>query len=552
VRDAHRTDVPGVIMFEIDGLAEPVLRRALREGHAPNMAQWLERGTHRIVPWECDLSSQTGASQAGLLLGSNHDMPAFRWYEKESGRTLVSNHGKDAVELERRRSDGGGLLAVDGASRGNLFSGDAPRCSATMSAIRDRRRSSAGEYFAYFADPYGLTRTIALYLWDVLLELRAARRQRRRGEEHVHRGGLYPLMRGAITVIMRDLNVATLLGDIVEGVPVVYSTFVGYDEVAHHSGIEQPDAFAVLKQHDAQLARLERAVEQAPRPYHLVVLSDHGQTQGRPFRQRYQVELGDLVQGALQRGDVFAPAPSDEGLSTVGGALTDARDEDNPGARMLARATRDNVIDGEVVLGPNREAVEAARADGSDHEAVVLASGGLGLIYLTGGSQRMTMAEIDRLHPSLISTLTSHPGIGFVMVRADEDGAMVLGPRGSRRLRDDAISREDPLRHFGQNAADHLRRTDGFPHCPDLLVNCMYDPEANEVAPFEEFMGSHGGIGGWQNRPFALVPASWAEVSGPIVGARAMHEALRGWLTETGLELRPHEGDQSDPLPTAR
>ena len=193
VRDANRTEVPGVILFEIDGLAEPVLRRALREGHVPNLARWLERGTHRIVPWECDLSSQTGASQAGLLLGSNHDMPAFRWYEKESGRTMVSNHGKDATELEQRRSDGGGLLAVDGASRGNLFSGDAPRCSATMSVIRDRRRSSAGEYFAYFADPYGLTRTIALYFWDVLLELRAARRQRRRGEEHVHRGGLYPL-----------------------------------------------------------------------------------------------------------------------------------------------------------------------------------------------------------------------------------------------------------------------------------------------------------------------------------------------------------------------
>jgi uncharacterized membrane protein YvlD (DUF360 family) len=545
VRDANRTEIPGVVLFEIDGLAEPVLRRALREGHAPNMAQWLEQGSHRIVPWECDLSSQTGASQAGLLLGSNHDMPAFRWYEKESGRTMVSNHGKDATELERRRSDGGGLLAVDGASRGNLFSGDAPRCSATMSVLRDRQRSSAREYFAYFADPYGFTRTIALYFWDVLLELRAARRQRRRGEEHVHRGGLYPFMRGAITVIMRDLNVATLLGDIVEGVPVVYATFVGYDEVAHHSGIEQPDAFAVLRQHDAQLARLQRAVEQAPRPYHLVVLSDHGQSQGRPFRQRYQLELADLVQDALRSGDVFSPTASDEGLSTVGSALTDARDEDNPGARMLARATRDNLVDGEVVLGPNREAVEEEKSDASEHEAVVLASGGLGLIYLTEHSHRMTMGEIDRLHPRLISTLIPHPGIGFVMVRADEGGAIVLGPRGSRRLRDDAVSGEDPLRHFGPNAADHLRRTDGFPHCPDLLVNCMYDQEANEVAPFEEFMGSHGGIGGWQSHPFALVPASWREVNGPIVGVRAMHDALRGWLAETGLQLKPHAAEQS-------
>jgi hypothetical protein len=339
---------------------------------------------------------------------------------------------------------------------------------------------------------------------------------------------------------MRDLNVATVLGDIVEGVPIVYSTFVGYDEVAHHSGIEQPDALAVLRQHDAQLARLERAVEQAPRPYHLMVLSDHGQSQGRPFRQRYGLELGDLVRDALRGGDVFAPRGSDEGLSTVGGALTDARDEDHPGARILARATRDSLVDGEVVLGPNRAAVEAEKSDASGHKAVVLASGGLSLIYLTERPHRMTMGEIDRLHPRLISTLIGHSGIGFVMVRADEDGGIVLGPRGSRRLRDDAVSCEDPLRHFGKNAADHLRRTDGFPHCPDLLVNCMYDPETNEVAPFEEFMGSHGGIGGWQSHPFALVPTSWRDVDGPIVGVRAMHDALRGWLAETGLVLKPH------------
>jgi uncharacterized membrane protein YvlD (DUF360 family) len=540
VRPENRTDVPGVILFEIDGLAEPVLRRALRDGYAPTMARWLENGSHRIVPWECDLSSQTGASQAGLLLGSNDDMPAFRWYEKESRRTMVSNHAGDAVEIERRHSDGGGLLAAGGASRGNMFSGDAPHCSATMSVLRDRKRSSAREYFAYFADPYGFTRTITLYLWDVILERRAGRRQCRSGEEHVDRRGLYPWIRGTITVVMRDLNVASLLGDIVEGVPVAYSTFVGYDEVAHHSGIEQPDAFAVLKQHDARLARLERAVEQAPRPYHLVVLSDHGQSQGRPFRQRYGLELGELVHGSLSRGDVYAPSAPDEGLSSVGGALTDARDEDTAGGRMLARATRDRVVDGDVLIGPNRKALEESKGDATGHTAVVLASGGLGLIYLPDSDHRLSIEEIEVLHPRLVRSLADHPGIGFVMARSDGKGALVVGAEGSRRLRDDQVTGRDPLLDFGPNAADHLSRTDGFANCPDLLVNCLYDPEANEVAPFEEFMGSHGGLGGWQSRPFALVPSAWREPETAIVGARAMHNSLRGWLTETGLELRPH------------
>lgn len=545
VAEANRTDIPGVILFEIDGLAEPVLRKALQEGHAPTMARWIADGSHHVVPWECDLSSQTGASQAGLLLGSNYDMPAFRWYEKDSGETMVSNHGKDAIEIEGRRSDGGGLLAANGASRGNMFSGDAPRCSATMSVLRDRERSGAGEYFAYFADPYGLTRTIALYLWDVMLERRAARRQRKSGAEHIDRGGLYPWMRGAITVIMRDLNVAILMGDIVEGVPVAYSTFVGYDEVAHHSGIEEPDAFAVLRQHDAQLARLERAVEQAPRPYHLVVLSDHGQTQGRPFRQRYDLELSELVQGALADGkDVFAPAAADEGLSSVGGAITDARDEDNAGARMLARATQGQLVDGEVVLGPDREALEEAKEEGAAHDAVVLASGGLGLISLPEQKHRMSRDEIEASHPRLLSTLCEHPGIGFVMVREEGDGAIVLGARGERRLGDDSVTGADPLAPFDQSAADHLRRTDSFPHCPDILVNCSFDPETNEVAPFEEFMGSHGGLGGWQTHPFSLVPTAWNPPGAPIVGVRAMHEALRGWMEQTGLELKPHTSDQ--------
>ena len=80
-----RTPVPGIVFLEIDGLSLPVLRRAMRDGSAPVMARWLAEDTHRLTEWETDLSSQTGASQAGILLGSNDDIPAFRWVEKETG-----------------------------------------------------------------------------------------------------------------------------------------------------------------------------------------------------------------------------------------------------------------------------------------------------------------------------------------------------------------------------------------------------------------------------------------------------------------------------------
>ena len=548
LRERNTTDVPGVILFEIDGLAERVLRRALDDGHAPTLARWLADGSHRIVPWECDLSSQTGASQAGLLLGSNFDMPAFRWYEKERGELVVSNHPKDAAEIERRRSDGGGLLAANGASRGNLVSGDAPRCMATMSVVRDRTRSQSNEFFSYFAAPYGFARTIALFLWDVVLERRAARRQRKRGEQHVARGGIYPFARGAITVAMRDLNVATLLADIVEGVPVAYATFVGYDEVAHHSGITEPDAFAVLQLLDAQLERLERATLEAPRPYHLVVLSDHGQTQGRPFRQRYGITLEELVQRAVRDGSVRAPAAVDEAWGNLGATLTEAREDDTLAGRLLHRVTRRHVVDGAVALGPDREALAqkaSAEAETTD-DAMVLASGNLGLVYLPDRDERMTLEQIDAAHPGLVEALAGHPGIGFVMVRSERDGPVAVGGQGRRRLADDdGVEGEDPLAPFGSSAAAHLRRTDGFPHCPDLLINSMYDPEADEIAPFEEFMGSHGGLGGSQSHPFAVVPSGWSPEPASIVGVEAMHEVLRTWLAESGLEVEAHRDTPS-------
>jgi uncharacterized membrane protein YvlD (DUF360 family) len=144
---ATRTDVPGLFFLEIDGLAHDVLVRAIRDGNAPVMGGWLREGSHRLTRWETDWSSQTGACQAGLLHGDNDDMPAFRWWEKDRGAPIVTNHPRDAMELERRHSNGRGLLFSDGASRANILSGDAPHSLLTMSTTTRcaRWRSCSGK-----------------------------------------------------------------------------------------------------------------------------------------------------------------------------------------------------------------------------------------------------------------------------------------------------------------------------------------------------------------------------------------------------------------------
>ena len=112
---ATRTDIPGIIFLEIDGLALPVLRRAMRDGNAPTLASWLADGSHRLVEWEPDLSSQTGASQAGILLGSNQDIPAFRWVDKETGPRDRLLGAAECAEIEKAHTTGHGLLANGGA-----------------------------------------------------------------------------------------------------------------------------------------------------------------------------------------------------------------------------------------------------------------------------------------------------------------------------------------------------------------------------------------------------------------------------------------------------
>jgi uncharacterized membrane protein YvlD (DUF360 family) len=529
---AVHSDVPGVLFMQIDGLSESVLRRGMAEGYLPTLARWVRDGTHGVLGWECDLSSQTGAMQAGILHGSNDDMPAFRWYEKDSRRVLTSNRPADAAEIEARHSDGNGLLVDGGVSRSNVFSGDSDDAMFTFSTVLTSGRHGHTNVTYILADPYMINRILVLSVAEIVREMVARRRAKRRGiEPRGHRGGIYPLLRAATTVGIRDLTVYTLIGDIYRGVPAAYVDFVGYDEVAHHSGIAAPDAMETLFRLDQQLARIEQAIADAPRTYHVVMLADHGQTQGATFLQRYGTSLADVVNDLCRtEADVRAPEFSSEGWGNLSGVLTDAiHDENSRLGRFIASRLKSRTVDGGVVLGPSRDTESGPLAPA---DVVVLASGNLGLVSFPDLPGRVTLETLLVEHPGLVAGLATHPGIGFVLVRSEELGPIVVGPAGVRYLDDDRVDGVDPLLHFGPNAADHLRRTDSFSNAPDLLVNSFYDPHSDEGAAFEELIGFHGGLGGKQAHPFVMYPKVFSVPDEPLVGAAAIHRLFKGWLAD--------------------
>ena len=543
VRIAHRLakenpaeiGQPGLLIVQLDGVGRELLRQAMVAGAVPTLSRWLRSGSHVGYGWHTGLPATTPAGQAVLLYGDRRTIPSFRWYEKASGKLLVANRSADAAELERRMSTGRGLLADGGVSVSNLFSGDAPMQILTMSDARLPPRSTRG-VASFATTSVGFVRTVVVFAGQVVEELYQARRQRRRDvQPRVARGWLFALLRGVTTALLHDLNVAIVAEQMARGAKVIFVDFVDYDEVAHHAGPSRPEAMRTLDGLDRVLRFFEDVAAETNRKYEIVVVSDHGQSQGAPFADVAGFTLQQLVDAIIGEPDRLGldldrdPAERWTGANLL---LTSAVHAQTPGVNTLARRTANRV---------------ATDPPPDSTAPLVAASGSLAHVYLTELPGRALREQIDECRPGLIRTLAAHPAIGLVMVRG-EHGPIVIGGQGWRELaRPGEGAGEDPLVPYGPRAAHDLLDLDVREHVGDLVVLGRYDPENGELAAFEELVGSHGGLGGDQTAAFLLVPSSWPVLAQgsqrypsdpgvrPVLTGSEVHQALLARLTASGL-----------------
>jgi hypothetical protein len=549
---------PGFVIIQIDGLAEPILRNALRTGYMPFLADWLASGHHRLGTWEALAPSMTSAGQVGILHGAHAGIPAFRWWEKERDYLMVSNHPEDALEIERRASaEHGGerdLLRDGGASISNLVSGGATRAIATNSQLAKGGQGLQISSFSLFLyNPYNLTRGAAQFVGALVTEFFQARRQRVRDiRPRISRKMPFPVLKASTTTIMRDMLVDLVIGEMGRGTPVIYADYLGYDEVAHHAGPERPEAMEQLDRVDRMMRSLAKAAVDAARPYHFILVSDHGQTQGAPFEDRYGVSLEALIRSLMEGEVTSIDATNDvEGWGGLNSFLTEAARAPGASGSIMRTATRANRQGGVVELGATDSAHKGASVEGAGGaekesiekgeqvpDLVVAASGNLANIYFPAIRERVSLEGIARLHPQLLPGLVRHPGIGFIMVRSEEHGAVVLSADGMRNLDSGEVEGRDPLEHFGTYAAANLRRLDGFEHIGDIFIISMYDPSTDEIAPFEHQVGAHGGLGGMQTKAFVMYPSvvGGDERSVALVGAEEVNRMIRQWMAR-GREL---------------
>lgn len=522
----HPIEGPGLLVIQLDGVSEPMLRRAVNAGAMPTVDGWLRGHTHGLRPWHTGLPATTPAGQAVLMHGDDATIPGFRWYDKELGRLVVSSQPGDLAAVEKKMSTGDGLLAFGGVSVSNLFSGDAPHRILTASDARlpgaDRGAAS------YAVARSGFLRSAVLLIGEIITEWHQARRQRLRNvRPRVRRGGWFLLLRGLTTVVLRDLNVSVVAGQMAQGAPVIFVDFVDYDEVAHHAGPDRPEAQRTLEGLDRIIKFFAELAAEVGRDYEIALVSDHGQAQGTTFHQLAGLSLAEVVQ---------------EYAATT---VSDRHDDDvpvetwGPANLLLAGADNGGIIATTAARSVRKRSGQEARSASSNplDRIVVASSGSLSHIYVTDLPGRVDHEKLASQFPALVDGLAAHPHIGLVMTRLGED-LLVQGNTGWRKIVDGAVADgagDDPTELYGDYALADLVSLDRRHNVGDIVALGPLDPVLGEVAAFEELVGSHGGLGGWQTEAFLIYPSRWPLPEERPLTGRQVHDVMVERLRVMGL-----------------
>ena len=525
---AHPGQRRGLLILQVDGLSWRSLMRAVRRGRMPAFSALLGLGSHRLFRWQSGVPSNTPAVQGGLFYGSRAGVPGYRWYDRERDKVMVASRPADLRDAEAAVAAHGPALLAGGSCINSMFGGGAAKRLMTLSAVREggehKQPGEKADFSLFWLSPHAYTTAVVATLWDFVTALfwHVASRFHRR-KRLIGRSLRTAAMRAVGNAFLRETGFYWLEQDVARGVPVIYSNFVGYDEVAHHAGPDAGEARSTLTAFDRKLQRLRRQIRRsAPISYDLVLLSDHGQSESVPFTRLYGKGLDDLVRELAGQVITVGP-PLETEAAYVGGLLEEmsqSEREQHTWLKARGRRTLER-------LRQQRDKPPPADPD-AETSLIVCVSGGLAHIYRRGAGRPLLVEEMRALYPGLVEGLASHPGIGFVLVRDADDQALMIGGDGIRNLTTGEIRGDtDPLAPYWDTElwSRELSQLVGGEMSGDLIVVGVMR-EKQRVVVFEEQVGSHGGLGGPQNYPFILLPASFGTIREDLRSPEALYAHL--------------------------
>jgi len=468
----------GLVVIHVDGLSHTRLAEAVAEGHMPFVRTLLDSEGYESLAYRCGVPSTTPFAQAGILYGDNSEIPSYRWWDKEAGVLVGFGSGGTFGRVASRYFIGRKPLTDGGACVAALYRAGATDRFGPKYEERHKadEPDAGGRAIAAF-----LLNPVTLYFWirhggfalfRIASEYVRARLAGRRAANTYVIADIYH------EVLVHHLTRFALLQAMDEGVPVIYACFYTYDEASHAFGPSDPNTLRVVRHIDStiRLAAARRRTNRAGVDYELVILSDHGQVETRPFAERDGDSLGRLLSEALPQCTV---------TEHRGG-----------------------------VFGQGETRVE------------VTYSGGLAHVYFTDTRERLDEAALEALFPGLVARVVADRRVGVVMLKGADGGALITAA-GRFSLREPLeAATEAMLAPFDRPdvLAHQLRRLNSFERAGDLVVFGAYD--GNVQVNFEHQVGGHGSIGGEQLHPFVLAKGEWAIDTSAVTDASGLYPML--------------------------
>lgn len=505
----------GFVAIQIDACAHGDLELAIRKGYVPTLKKLLEKEGWELRRYPAGLPSATPAAQAAIFYGTKDRVPAFRWYEKESGRVLVGSRQAD-VQTMRDRLPRDGVL-TGGSSYVNLYDGGADRAIFTVAARSPQKflEKMGGRRVAMLLALHPLRTLMILVesVWEYVREEWERLKSQVRGQ-YTYYWWYLPFLHIATNVVLRELQTLAVLLDIYTGSPKIYTTYNVYDEFAHHFGPGSGAALSSLRDLDRRIAEIIRMTRRLPgRPYDIYLFSDHGQTPSIPYRVEFGETLGDSIVGATRHGVMvmagtgdYAPAPEDvmefllQELEEV--SAKSSFPTPNVGMRIGRWIRRHYKV------FPLLPEVVKEKSGLS-----VTYSSSLAHVYWNEPKHPLTLEEIreDPDRRALYYFLVSHSGIGVVITRA-ANGAHVENMRGRCLVAPDGtmeiLEGEDPLEDYARSPVERraVAHIASLSNSGDMVLFGAYDAERDYCICFDDQVGAHGAMGGRQFWPFILTP----------------------------------------------
>jgi len=542
----HSGRATGFVGIQIDGLSSSHLKQAMEKGYLPNIERHLTRG-YGLKQYQAGLPSTTPAAQATIFYGVEEGIPAFRWFDKKSGQ-LFSCNDLDHVQKFREKLFAGrhGVLE-GGSSYSNILDGGAARSVFTVSSPHPQTlfgRFGGSRILLLLAlHPLRVCRMMFASVLEYFMEIYDRWHFSKTRPWKVSEG-LFPFIRIICNVILRELQTFGVIADIYAGVPYIYTTYSGYDELAHHFGPASPQALKNLKYTDKRIGEIMRMLRHAPGGrYELIILSDHGQTPGYPFRDRFGATLGEAVSAFLRENQEATVSSGPLEFTHLQLGFIEEELDSPEGWRHQAYRASKKFFQRRI----NALVPETLKVD-PEGGVVITYSSSLAHLYLTGSTQRLHWYELEAQQPLLLQFLSRHKGIGFFIARG-KDGQVCFFHRHGRLCaqpdRVPAPSQLSFLVPYGdpEKIFPELCRFANQESCGDLILFGAYD--GDRIVCFDDQVGGHGSVGGEQMEPFLILPKGH-----PVLAK----ESLTGYQFLYRDVFLPYRAQSSSPgtIPQAR